>query len=134
MTIINKISALKYIKDMYFVKKSKYDRVCDELSYREMQVDKLKKSIDVFVDEKVISSKTIDNLTNNNSNLANIISDLKMDKNDLIVENSRIYSKVDDLHIGYEKLKEYEKFLKYLWSLIAFSGGVLFWEFIIKFL
>ena len=150
MSIIDKISTIKAVSNLV-VLRSKYDKVCDELAYRELDVNRLK-------DEYAEASKKIGDLYGKNLsitkeliNARSIITshhkrfdsfnlevhDLKTERKDLRREIKQLVCDNGVTESNVEILKQLiveNKYLRYLWVLIGFALGVFTWAMIIKYL
>ena len=119
MNIIDKIKAVSNL----IVLRSKYDKVCDELAYRELEANKSNDLIETIEPMLKESLDKVENLSFNNHNLKREIESLEKEKDDNY--DMFIYKK--------DELKK-QKYFRWLWLLAGFSGGVLAWAGIIKYL
>ena len=136
MTILDKISTIKAISNL-IVLRSKYDKVCDELAYRDLEVNRLKDSINVLIDDKsyIVATlddrfKRIETLKEFIENKDDIVEDLESRNDDLISSNAMFASENDILKVNLTK----QKYFRYLWLLAGFALGVFTWAMIINYL
>lgn len=122
MNILDKISTIKAVSNL-IVLRSKYDKVCDELAYRELEANKSNDLIETIEPMLKESLDKVESLSFNNYNLKREVSSLE-EKNKALKKERNNY---------YERYLEESRFI-YLWWLTGFATGVFVWAMIIKYL
>ena len=122
MNILDKISTIKAVSNL-IVLRSKYDDVCDELAYRELEAD--------------ISSDLIKTIEPRLKESLDKVEYMLCKNKDLTIRNERLVVECKELRK--EKNDNYDKYLKskrfrWLWYLEGFALGGLVWVLIIKYL
>ena len=135
MNVLDKISTIKAIRNLV-VLRSKYDKVSDELAYRELEANKLKDYINVLIDDKSYVVATLDDRFKRIETLKEVIEskdviveDLELRNERLVIECKELRKEKNDNHDKYLK----EKYFRFLWVVAGFCGGILCWAGIVKY-
>ena len=133
MNIIDKIKAASNL----IVLRSKYDKVFDELAYRDLEVNRLKDSINVLIDDKSYIVATLDDRFKRIETLKefiekkdDIVEDLESINDKLMAEQTYLCKTIVEVNNDLTK----QKYFRYLWLLAGFALGVFTWAMIINYL